>query len=343
MLGAHAAALGRAQTPVARMPGRYTTGPSRSSLTPLGPTHTKHSSRCVRTVDPHFRAPLPPHCYPHARVLLPVGLRSDANPDPPHQPRPSPPQGAPARAHTPRCTRARPHAARAAQVWWIHGNQAKAQGYIPPQGEFLHETFMSHRWFVWPAETDGNILGGGAAMMDVTVDRVGGAHVETIRPRCVDLHGACAQWAGQGQCAANPSYMLTACLRSCDRCVAVWDWLYELELGALHRTIACWAGETHDAQQCEDLRRARGGGAWPPPPDQPLRSRRDLAALPSASLDWLRGETSAAAASYARSRPADQLGPGTREPGGVEAAEQAALRAFDAAVTFPPPPGAIKE
>lgn len=36
---------------------------------------------------------------------------------------------------------------------------------------------------------------------------------------CNDNHELCAKWASQGECKANPNYMIENCMRSCEVCV----------------------------------------------------------------------------------------------------------------------------
>jgi len=41
---------------------------------------------------------------------------------------------------------------------------------------------------------------------------------EPIAPACKDTHTACRDWAFEGECDANPRYMLQSCQQSCGRC-----------------------------------------------------------------------------------------------------------------------------
>lgn len=49
---------------------------------------------------------------------------------------------------------------------------------------------------------------------------VGGGGRSDVRPPlpCTDLYRECKQWAGQGECAYNPDFMLMQCQRSCMVC-----------------------------------------------------------------------------------------------------------------------------
>ena len=37
---------------------------------------------------------------------------------------------------------------------------------------------------------------------------------------CMDDHHQCSDWAGQGECNANPAYMMMNCKRACMICAA---------------------------------------------------------------------------------------------------------------------------
>ena len=40
---------------------------------------------------------------------------------------------------------------RPAKVWWLDGHSAKPIGSVAPYGgEFKHDTFVSHAWYLWP-------------------------------------------------------------------------------------------------------------------------------------------------------------------------------------------------
>jgi hypothetical protein len=64
---------------------------------------------------------------------------------------------------------------RAATVWWLDGHTAKKQGTIAPGGTFEHSSYVSHRWYCWAEETEGNLLSAGAMLGEVTLARAGGA------------------------------------------------------------------------------------------------------------------------------------------------------------------------
>ena len=59
-------------------------------------------------------------------------------------------------------------------------------------------------------ESSGVVGGGGGGG--------GGGGVVISPPPCTDLYRECKQWAGQGECAYNPDFMLMQCQRSCMVC-----------------------------------------------------------------------------------------------------------------------------
>jgi hypothetical protein len=44
---------------------------------------------------------------------------------------------------------------------------------------------------------------------------------EKIEPDCKDMHPQCSFWASEGECVANPGYMLTSCKLSCNLCIDI--------------------------------------------------------------------------------------------------------------------------
>ena len=59
-------------------------------------------------------------------------------------------------------------------------------------------------------------------------------------PACVDNHLYCPPWALAGECLINPNYMLTACRKSCNQCVAAPNALLIMarEIAALKLSLA---------------------------------------------------------------------------------------------------------
>jgi hypothetical protein len=129
---------------------------------------------------------------------------------------------------------------RDALVWWIDGHHAKRQGVIKPGETFERSSFISHRWFCWPENTEGNLLTEGASLGEITLERVGEVHELVLEPRCIDSNGHCAQWKALGECERNRAYMQSACSRACGGCDS-WGWLYPIGLARAHETLACWA------------------------------------------------------------------------------------------------------
>lgn len=130
---------------------------------------------------------------------------------------------------------------RRAVVWWLDGHHAKQQGVVEADGgTFERSSFISHRWYVWPEGTEGNILSQEASLGEITLSRVGEIHDLQLSARCIDSNGHCHQWKHLGECEKNRGYMSTACRRSCGGCDG-WDWLYPLGLAQLHEKLDCWA------------------------------------------------------------------------------------------------------
>jgi curved DNA-binding protein CbpA len=125
-------------------------------------------------------------------------------------------------------------------VWWLDGNHAKKQGEVEPNGgTFERASFISHRWYIWPEGTEGNLLSHEAAMGEITLSRLGEVHELVLEPKCLDANGHCSQWKHLGECERNPGFMRSGCKRSCGSCDG-WDWLYPLGLGPLHERLQCW-------------------------------------------------------------------------------------------------------
>ena len=143
-------------------------------------------------------------------------------------------------------------------VWWLDGNHAKQQGEVAPfGGTFERASFISHRWYVWPEGTEGNILSHEAALGEITLSRLGETHELVLEPKCLDANGHCGQWKHLGECERNPGFMRAGCKRSCGSCDS-WDWLYPLGLATLHERLECWVDPACAA--------TKGYPAYPQPP-----------------------------------------------------------------------------
>ena len=93
---------------------------------------------------------------------------------------------------------------RRAVVWWLDGHHAKQQGVVEADGgTFERSSFISHRWYVWPEGTEGNILSQEASLGEITLSRVGEIHDLQLSARCIDSNGHCHQWKHLGECEKN--------------------------------------------------------------------------------------------------------------------------------------------
>lgn len=113
-------------------------------------------------------------------------------------------------------------------------------------------------------------------------------------PRCVDSNGHCHQWKQKGECERNPDFMHASCMRSCGACDG-WDWIFDLRLGSLQKTLACWRLPADSARPPRDCSRASD---WPPA--HKLSSRADLRALPKRVKQWLLRVATARGAEHVR-------------------------------------------
>ena len=181
------------------------------------------------------------------------------------------------------------------QVWWLDGHSAKKQGVVKGNGGvFERSSFISHRWYTWPEQTEGSLLTPGASLGDLTLSRVGEVHELVLEPKCVDSNGHCAQWRQLGECEKNAGYMGTACPNACGGCDA-WGWLYPLGLATLHGTLQCW----EDTSGCAVSRRYPSAGA---DFNTTLRGASDLRRLPRHIFAWLEREAGDAATQRALNR-----------------------------------------
>jgi hypothetical protein len=69
---------------------------------------------------------------------------------------------------------------------------------------------------LWPVVLFGTILGSFSQEEDSQICLADG----TCRKQkiCEDLHGKCDSWLAEGECDANPGYMLRSCPLSCGVC-----------------------------------------------------------------------------------------------------------------------------
>ena len=108
------------------------------------------------------------------------------------------------------------------------------------------------------------------------------------------------QLINAGECGRNRHYMAASCERSCGGC-ASWDWLYELRLGMLHRTLACWerpVGGASPDGNCGSLRKPWWTPCAHSSSCEALRSVADLWGLPASSLAGLRALAGPAGAKW---------------------------------------------
>lgn len=169
---------------------------------------------------------------------------------------------------------------RNALVWWLDGHSAKRQAVLKPGESLERSSFVSHRWYVWPEATEGNLLTPGACLGDITLSNVGEMHELILEPKCVDTNGHCGQWRQLGECERNPVFMLPACPHACGGCDE-WGWLYPLGLAQMHDKLRCWA----------DVACATSKG-FPVPgarENTTLRAAADLRRLPMRVISWLEG------------------------------------------------------
>jgi hypothetical protein len=59
--------------------------------------------------------------------------------------------------------------------------------------------------------------------LTLTLLTVGALLVKSDVASCADSDPQCSAWAAQGQCNANPKYMMQACMQSCGRCGHLYD------------------------------------------------------------------------------------------------------------------------
>ncbi len=127
------------------------------------------------------------------------------------------------------------------KCWWINGHAAEPQATIAPGERFEQSSFLSHRWYCWPEETEGRTLTDDCATLDTylgDVDAVDTGRVLELNAtaRCLDASSDCAYWKRNGECDRNYGFMQSKCRRSCGGCEK-WGWLYSARLGVLHEMI----------------------------------------------------------------------------------------------------------
>jgi hypothetical protein len=112
------------------------------------------------------------------------------------------------------------------EVFWIHGRRANVKMTLQPGEEEVHDTMLSHEWWIRDARTDtfpdspgrwqltaNNML----ITWKITSDEDDQRLVIPLR-ECFDLSGHCGWWDRQGECDKNPGFMEVQCAKTCEIC-----------------------------------------------------------------------------------------------------------------------------
>lgn len=105
------------------------------------------------------------------------------------------------------------------QIWWATDRTAHKLALLQPGEVVEQQSFLSHKFFAWDAQTGGSTLADDAVLISKTLTSLEPQEM-LIRTRCVDGDGTCGYWKQLGECARNAQWMRTKCPRSCGRCPA---------------------------------------------------------------------------------------------------------------------------
>ncbi|CAJ1945074.1 unnamed protein product [Cylindrotheca closterium] len=112
------------------------------------------------------------------------------------------------------------------EVYWIHGTSANKKMILQPGETSVHNTKLSHEWWVRDARTDthrdspgrhrltdNNSLISWKITNDVDMQRLA-----IPKRTCFDLSGHCPYWHYHGECRKNPNFMRDQCMLTCAFC-----------------------------------------------------------------------------------------------------------------------------